>query len=282
MTYKNRLSEQGLTLVETLIVMAMIAVLAIIGIVIFNPFGQIKKGWDAKSKHDLSELRKVFEDFYNDKGCYPKASEVCYDPPSNPSGDGTYQCHICGKTSTPNAIKSYIPELPCHPQYPTKKYLYQTDNNSCPTWYRLYTVLGITSDPVIEEVGCVKNSCGPPYPYVYNYGVSSPNVDLQRSNNFFCAFYNSGTGVYDCNSCIGYSTCLINCPDKNKIFADFQGCCEGSSPNSCGSSFRYCWDTYMNCLSCGNLSECNTNANCATFGAPPKKKIFRDSSCTIP
>lgn len=275
---KKLLRKNGFTLMEIIIVIAIIAVLGIIAIILFNPIVQINKGKDAASKHDLAELKKVFEDFYNDKGCYPKVADVCYDPPANPSGDGTYQCHICGKVSTPDGIKPYISQLPCHPDFPAKKYLYQVDNNSCPTWYRVYTILDVSSDPIINTVGCIMNSCGPPYPYIYNYGVSSPNIDLQRSGNFFCPFYNNSTHLNDCNSCIGYASCLQNCPNSKQIYSDFQTCCDNSSPNSCGNSFRYCLDSYNNCNSCGNLSECNANPNCALIGG--KKQIFKNSICT--
>ena len=68
---KNKNFQSGLTLLEVMIVMMLLAL--IIGVLaLFKPQEQIAKAKDAKRKNDLNELRKVFEDWYSDKGCYPK------------------------------------------------------------------------------------------------------------------------------------------------------------------------------------------------------------------
>ncbi len=63
----------------------------------------------------------------------------------------------------------------------TKKYLYEVDNTSCPSWYRIYTVFSNNNDQAIAEARCVGNVCGP-YPS-FSYGVSSPNIDLERGSS---------------------------------------------------------------------------------------------------
>ncbi|PIP14675.1 hypothetical protein COX47_03920 [Candidatus Roizmanbacteria bacterium CG23_combo_of_CG06-09_8_20_14_all_35_49] len=70
--------QVGFTLMELLIVIAIIAILATIAIVLLNPMQQISKAQDGRRKNDLATFQKVLEDYYNDKGCYPRPNEVCY------------------------------------------------------------------------------------------------------------------------------------------------------------------------------------------------------------
>jgi len=200
----------GFTLIELLTVISLVIIIAVVALVLFNPMQQIGKGYDAKRKHDLVELRKAFEDYYNDKGCYPLSNEVCYpnsQPGYNPNVDT--KCYICGNESSPANFVNFSPylsRLPCDPRQPAKKYLYQVDNISCPTWYRTYADLSVSdyvnNDPATEEVGCYSQSCGLSPDYGYDYGVTSGNIDLERSSSFsYCA--TSG-----CNACGSYQDCL--------------------------------------------------------------------------
>jgi type II secretory pathway pseudopilin PulG len=215
---------------EFLIVIALIALLATALLILFNPKKQIEKAWDAKRKNQLSELKKVLEDWYNDKNCYPKPSEICFD---SPTANNT--CHICGNQSTSPSFSPYLSSLPCDPQSPKKDYLYQVDNLTCPNWYRVYADLSLSdylnNDPATEEVGCYNQSCGPSPNYNYDYGISSPNIDLERSVNFsYCA----RTG---CNICGSYQNCLniwqtnpnLFCHQK-KIIAPASYCGKQSCP----------------------------------------------------
>ncbi len=165
--------KKGFTIVEILIVLSVIILVAIALLVLLNPKKQIEKSWDGKRKGELSTLKKTLEDYYNDKKCYPKPTEVCYKDYEG------LNCPICGK-QTPDALLSYVSELPCDPQDPNKDYLYQVDNSSCPNWFRIYSKLSNLNDVIIEEVGC-KYGCGPAPLYAYSYGVSSPNVGLEKS-----------------------------------------------------------------------------------------------------
>ena len=223
-------SPRGFTLMEFLIVIALIALLATALLILFNPKKQIEKAWDAKRKNQLSELKKVLEDWYNDKNCYPKTSEICFD---SPTANNT--CHICGNQSTSPSFSPYLSSLPCDPQSPKKDYLYQVDNLTCPNWYRVYADLSLSdylnNDPATEEVGCYNQSCGPSPNYNYDYGISSPNIDLERSVNFsYCAT----TG---CNICGSYQDCLniwqtnpnLFCHQK-KIIAPASYCGKQSCP----------------------------------------------------
>jgi len=187
-------SLRSFTLMEILIIIALIALLAIAAFVLLNPKKQIEKAWDSKRKHELTQLKKVLEDWYNDKNCYPKPEEICYDSlaPNN-------TCHICGTHPNSPSLSPYLSTLFCDPQSPTKNYLYQVDNALCPQWYRVYADLSLSdytvNDKTTEEVGCQSQSCGPAPNYGYDYGISSPNIDLEKAASFY---YCATTG---CNAC---------------------------------------------------------------------------------
>lgn len=173
--------KKGFTLLELLIVIALLVLIAIVILVSLNPWGQINKSQDNKRKQELTQLSKVLEDYYNDKQCYPRPQEVCY--PSSESGynpDTDTKCYLCGNISDSPQITSYLSRLPCDPKHPNKKYLYQTDSNTCPTWYRIYTTLSTIADPIISTLGC-SFGCGIAPNYNYNYGVTSPNTSLETS-----------------------------------------------------------------------------------------------------
>jgi len=212
---------------EITIVIAILAALAVAILLILNPKTQIEKSWDSKKKHELKTLQQVFEDFYNDKNCYPKPAEVCYNTPTQLS-DNTYTCNICGQESTSPDFSPYLTVLPCDPQSPTKQYLYQVDNNSCPSWYQVYADLNNSSDSAISEVGC-ENGCGTVSSgFIYDYGTSSPNTDLETGEPITqyacytagctqCTIETCSTDPADyCNDTVlivnNEQDCINNCP----------------------------------------------------------------------
>jgi len=200
---KSLRSPAAFTLMESLIIVAFFAVLAIAAFILLNPKKQLEKAWDSKRKHELNQLKKVLEDWYNDKQCYPKPVEICYDSPASNN-----TCHICGAKSPIRDLSPYLSRLPCDPQSPQKDYLYQVDSLDCPKWYRIYADLSLSdytnNDSATKEVGCYSQSCGPAPKYGYDYGKTSENIDLEKANNFtLCAT----TG---CNTCdpLTYEECF--------------------------------------------------------------------------
>ncbi len=203
--------KESFSLLEILITVTLLVTLSVALLITLNPWAQINKGYDSKRKRELIQLNKVLEDYYNDKNCYPAPSEVCY----NDSGT---TCNICGSEPTSPSFSPYLKSLPCDPQQPVKKYLYQVDSISCPSWYRIYTELSSSSDPVIAQVGCT-TGCGPSPDFSYNYGVSSPNIGLETSltaclTSGSCGNYCSSIGKscsfgtafesFSLNDCSGY------------------------------------------------------------------------------
>lgn len=144
-----RRNRGAVTLAELLIVIAILALLFIIAA--WNWRNQIGRGYDARRKSDLARIKIAFEDYYNDKECYP---------PSGTLDD-------CGGPG----LKPYMPEIPCDP---TKRipYVYIVDDDDCHS-YRVLAALEDESDPDIGRVGCsVGGGCGY-YETAYNWGISS-------------------------------------------------------------------------------------------------------------
>lgn len=218
-------SKRGFSLLEITITVALLIVLLIVAIAIFNPQGQINKAWDGKRKTDLATLRRVLEDWYNDKGCFPRPDQICYDSSASKT------CHICGTTAGSPQINPYLATLPCDPQQSSRQFLYEVDDVNCPTMYRIYTKLSITFDPAITELGC-QNGCGPYGTCLYNYGVTSTNTAVQyctlgptntptpSPTPYYvgpCSAYNPIYYIADkvCNICGTYSECKPALPNDN-------------------------------------------------------------------
>ncbi len=165
---RNFKSESGVTLIELLLVMALVSIL-VGGLIMFvDPRGQIGKANDARRKGDLTQLQRALEIYYQDYGEYPVST-------------GTYT--ITGSTGWGGSWTSYMVKLPIDPTSATRNYVYYTpgscSNNQC---YYLYASLERASDPQACNGGAVCTSvgangladdvCGG----MCNYGVTSSNV----------------------------------------------------------------------------------------------------------
>ena len=256
------MKRYGFTLVELLIVVALVGIIALAMIVLFNPWQQINKAYDARRKHDLDVLQKSFEDYYNDKGCYPQTEHVCFDQPKfvceTSKKVSSRLCHICGNEPAPPKFSEflrYMSKLPCDPQHPKKDYLYQVDRpgcsrfngagacvekccspDYCPQWFRIYSDLSVTNDSDSVALECANGGCGPTQPpaptgpFGYDYGVTSHQVNLEKSSNWQCL-----TNLKVCNGCgTSYNQCLVNQNDcnKQKIYPSSQSCCK-ENPGGC-------------------------------------------------
>jgi type II secretory pathway pseudopilin PulG len=247
----------GFTLMEIMIVVGLIALVAATIVLIFNPLQQINKAQDSRKKSELGVLKNVLDDFYNDKSCYPKPTEICYNAKSSYVTGESISCNICGKNSSSPSLKPYLASLPCDPQSPKKDYLYEVDDQTCPKWFRIYSKLNNESDPVISDLACDGGACGPKPSYGFNFGLTSSNTDLERATIFYC-FAQEKT----CNNCGAYSSCQVSqgCQLYNKIYASYGTCCEA---NGVGTPY-YCKNKDTGaCFKCGyNSSECTATGLC--------------------
>jgi len=156
----------GFTLVEILIVIAIIGILTSIGLVTFNS-SQIKSR-DAKRKAHLQQISSALELYYNDKGQYPAD-----DASGNIMGCGAGAIAVCtwGTSAFSNTTTGtiYMTKLPADPH--SYSYYYRRTATSS---YQLYAHLENTQDKSILSTppnlncGTGANSC--------NYGVSSGNT----------------------------------------------------------------------------------------------------------
>lgn len=156
----------GFTLVEILIVIAIIGILTSIGLQSFN--SSQMKSRDAKRKAHLQQISNALELYYNDKGQYPA---------DNGSGSimgcgaGAIVACTWGTSAFSNTTTGtiYMVKLPTDPH--SYSYYYRRTATSS---YQLYASLENTQDKSILSTlpnlncGNGANSC--------NYGVSSANT----------------------------------------------------------------------------------------------------------
>jgi len=167
----------GFTFIELMVVATIIGILIAVLIATFDPIKQIQKSQDGKRTSELNTLRKVLEDYYNDKNRFPAATDICYNAPSAPRtdlfGNTACSCNICGNNPLSPLISPYLPSLPCDPQSPQKEYLYDYDcSTASPGWYRIYAKLSLENNPAIIQVGC-GGGCGPSPDFAYNFATFS-------------------------------------------------------------------------------------------------------------
>jgi len=142
----------GFTLIELIIVMAILGLLATVGLASFRS-SQIK-GRDAQRKNDLGQLQRGLEAYYNDKGQYPADLPGAGSPWQDEEvEDGTL----------------YMKEIPSDPT--TFSYEYESDGTS----YKIFAFLENQKDKDIQD--CIKALSKDCDASDYcNYGVSSANL----------------------------------------------------------------------------------------------------------
>ncbi len=155
--------QKGLTLVELLVVLIILAILMVMMIGNFNPVAVINRGKDAQRKKDLAKIKVAFEEYYNDKGCYPNKELI-----------DSLDC----KT---NDFIPWITSWPCDPN--GSKYVIMVDSSNCPRWFKAMTNLQYKKDKDIPEDWYnwkysenVRIGDGTLQAGEINYGVSSTNV----------------------------------------------------------------------------------------------------------
>lgn len=132
--------QRGWTLAELLIVVAIIAILAVLFLLV-SWKRSVYRAQDAQRKTDIANVRRAFEEYYNDNSCYPSMDIL----------------DSCGG----NALDPYLAKIPCDPTT-SEPYKYQpdSDTNVC-LGNRVCAKLQDWADPDITTLGChPQNGCG--------------------------------------------------------------------------------------------------------------------------
>ena len=159
--------RKGFTLVELMIVVSILAIMATILVGIINPIAQIQKASDARRKKDLGRIRVAFEEYYNDKGCYPSGALLIQLQDKN-----NCSTNITGFTQLSPWVCDQVTGLPYGVTVESE--------TACPKWFRVFAELENTKDAAIpagwaSRIG-VHLGNGQYTNINYNFGVSSTNV----------------------------------------------------------------------------------------------------------
>lgn len=157
---KNR-SQGAFTLVEFIIVIVLLMLLAIITVGALNPGLLTERARDAQRKKDVGRIGVAFEEYFNDKGCFPTQA--------------TIDAIECDK----NGFQPWLSIWPCDQN--NQKYHIYTGGSNCPKSYRILINLKNQSDKQIpsgwysQGLG-VRFGDGSLTANDVNYGVSSQNT----------------------------------------------------------------------------------------------------------
>lgn len=209
-----------MTLMEILVTFAVLAILAVLAIFLIRPEEQFAKANDTRRRNDLNELRKIFESWMTDKGCYPKTTDVCF------NAIDMFHCNICTSNASSPSLGAYTTSNICDPDSPLRDYLYEVQGDTnCPSAYIVYSKLAATYNADYDTFHCTQfHGCGPPPNYGYDYMVTSPNAAISVTSNYYC--YSS---INRCSSCGQYTSCL----DAQRrgvclsIYGSKPACCTG-------------------------------------------------------
>ncbi len=149
-TRLQKTSNQGFTLIEVIIIVALLAILAVIAFQYLNA-GAMKKARDAERKDDLHRIKVAFEEYYSDNGCYPPPDILA--------------------TCSSSDLAPYINQVPCDPatREPYVYLPYPDTENHC-SGFRVYAPMEWSGDPVIANLGCT-GGCGLVQENLDYYGV---------------------------------------------------------------------------------------------------------------
>jgi len=219
------IKRQGFTLVELLIVMAILAMMIVIMVGILNPGALVNKGYDARKKKDVNRIKIAFEEYYSDKKCYPTNDIV--------DSLGLLDDGNCGG----GAFAPWLPIWPCDPK--KTHYLIFTEPVACPSWFKVATKLNNLSDRDIPA-NIPAAMGGEITRATANYGVSSTNIfwidtfiDPRCLPADTCFTNFSGSCEPITAGCLGDNCYLSSTGPRCQFLECKVDCCVGTEVTSC-------------------------------------------------
>ena len=169
--FKKHFVEKGFTLIEIIVVLAILGIIAGALLATINPVAQLQKSNDARRKSDLESLQRALELYYQDKGSYPPSS-------------GNFKLLINSVTlNWGGSWSPYMTTLPTDP-VSADTYVYYSPASAAGQTYYLYATLqrGANDPQACNKGNACKTIGGSGFPTANscggtcNYGVSSTNV----------------------------------------------------------------------------------------------------------
>jgi prepilin-type N-terminal cleavage/methylation domain-containing protein len=230
--------KKAFTLIEVLVVMAILGIMATILVGILNPTALTGRGYDARRKKDLGRIKVAFEEYFNDKECYP-------------TEDILASLRLRSNCST-NVFSPWLSSWPCDSN--DQPYYVFVESSNCPRWFKVITNLENRKDSDIPTGwyesenyfigdGSLENE-------MVNYGISSTNVLwYDRVLSPFCR---SGRG----NGCY-YRPEPISAPNRCDSAG---GSCSG---DNCFIFYLDNWGGSAGCNDACRVDCCNDGIDCS-------------------
>lgn len=227
---------RGFTLVELLVVIAMIGVMLSFLFLLLNPFKQIEKARDAQRQQNLKQINSALDTYYNDNNCFPLSLSF---------GSAWQQ-----------GSAVYMKKIPQDPNCASGSscYAYITDTTSnCPAWNILFTKI-YQSSVNVSTCALEQLSNCLPLNYAqsgYNYCVLSGKVDCAYISNISLPV-NAGAPVLTLTPTIGPTSTPTITPTPTLI----------PTPTPCSKDYS-CTGTILRCniVPAGSGQYCNSNCD---------------------
>lgn len=126
-------NERGLTLLELIVIMAMISIFVLSLFSVINPGRQLEKSQDGQRRNEINQIKNALDLYYNDNSCYPT---------SIPFGEEWRVGNTVYMNEVPKGIS-------CEND-PSKCYIYFAEG-SCPQWNAVFAKL---SEPPVRGESC--------------------------------------------------------------------------------------------------------------------------------
>lgn len=163
--------HSGFTLIELLVTISIIAILSVIGIVIYSTV--LKQGRDSKRQSDLRSIQSALEQYFADQFYYP-----LYNSSTCSNGKLAFNAGSPCDLKDPAGNKTYMNNVSTDPLSSNAQYLYVPFNYTTGIGCDNTTTLcnGYCLYANLENPSGITNptECSSPLPAGYNFAVTVP------------------------------------------------------------------------------------------------------------